>query len=184
MRHKTQPMNSLIHITQPLKIAAWYPFLFGILLASQTAMKAVDEGLALTPPMGWNSWNKFQGNINEGIIRQAAEAMAMNGMKEAGYTYINIDDCWHGKRDERGFIQPDPERFPSGMKALADYVHSLGLKLGIYSDAGWKTCAGRPGSRGHEYQDALTYADWGIDYLVAVHRVDRICREELPSVTE
>ncbi|MBA7580599.1 Alpha-galactosidase A [subsurface metagenome] len=86
-------------------------------------------------------------------------------MKDAGYTYINIDDCWHGKRDSLGFIHPDPERFPSGMKALADYIHSKGLKLGIYSDAGWKTCAGKPGSRGYEYQDALTYASWGIDYL-------------------
>jgi len=78
---------------------------------------------------------------------------------------VNIDDCWHGKRDELGFIHPDPERFPSGMKALADYIHSKGLKLGIYSDAGWQTCGGRPGSRGYEYQDALTYAKWGVDYL-------------------
>jgi alpha-galactosidase len=86
-------------------------------------------------------------------------------MKDAGYQYVNIDDCWHGERDARGFIQANAERFPSGMKALADYVHARGLKLGIYSDAGWKTCGGRPGSRGHEYQDALTYAQWGIDYL-------------------
>jgi alpha-galactosidase len=86
-------------------------------------------------------------------------------MKDAGYQYVNIDDCWHGTRDSLGFIHPDPERFPSGMKALADYIHGKGLKLGIYSDAGWKTCGGRPGSRGYEYQDALTYASWGIDYL-------------------
>ncbi|MDZ7263350.1 MAG: glycoside hydrolase family 27 protein, partial [candidate division KSB1 bacterium] len=79
--------------------------------------------------------------------------------------YIVIDDCWHGERDALGFIQADPERFPSGIKALADYIHSIGLKFGIYSDAGWKTCAGRPGSRGHEYQDALKYAEWGVDYL-------------------
>jgi alpha-galactosidase len=123
------------------------------------------DQLALTPPMGWNSWNKFGCNVNEALIRETADAMVASGMKDAGYLYVNIDDCWHGKRDQLGFIQPDPERFPSGMKALADYVHSKGLKLGIYSDAGWKTCGGRPGSRGHEYQDALTYAKWGVDYL-------------------
>jgi len=91
--------------------------------------------------------------------------MVASGMKDAGYVYINIDDCWHGKRDSLGFIHPDPERFPSGIKALADYIHSLGLKIGIYSDAGAQTCGGRPASRGREYQDALTYAKWGIDYL-------------------
>jgi len=99
------------------------------------------------------------------LIRQTADAMATNGMKEAGYEYVNIDDCWHGVRDAQGFMQPDTNRFPSGIKALADYVHSKGLKLGIYSDVGNQTCGGRPGSRGHEYQDALTYASWGIDYL-------------------
>lgn len=118
-----------------------------------------------TPPMGWNSWNKFQCDVNEEIVRRMADAMATNGMKDAGYQYINIDDCWQGQRDAQGFIQADPQKFPSGMKTLADYVHSKGLKLGIYSDAGAKTCGGRPGSRGHEYQDALTYAQWGIDYL-------------------
>ena len=123
------------------------------------------EGLALTPPMGWNSWNKFACNVDENMIRQMADAMVATGMKNAGYTYINIDDCWHGDRDSLGFIHPDPNRFPSGMKALADYVHSKGLKLGIYSDAGSQTCGGRPGSRGFEFQDALTYANWGIDYL-------------------
>ncbi len=123
------------------------------------------EGLALTPPMGWNSWNYFQCNVNEEMIRQMADAMVESGMKEAGYRYIVIDDCWHGERNDRGFIQPHPERFPSGMKALADYIHSRGLKFGIYSCAGYKTCAGYPGSRGHEYQDALTYAAWGVDYL-------------------
>ena len=123
------------------------------------------EGLALTPPMGWNSWNHFACDVNEALIRETADAMVASGMKDAGYQLVNIDDCWHGERDADGFIQPDAERFPSGMKALADYVHAKGLKLGIYSDAGWKTCGGRPGSRGHEYQDALTYARWGIDYL-------------------
>jgi alpha-galactosidase len=123
------------------------------------------ENMAPTPPMGWNSWNYFACNVDEKMIREVADIMAESGMQDAGYEYINIDDCWHGTRDSLGFIHPDPERFPSGMKALADYVHSKGLKLGIYSDAGWKTCGGRPGSRGHEYQDAMMYASWGIDYL-------------------
>jgi len=121
--------------------------------------------LALTPPMGWNSWNKFACNVDENLIKEIADAMVSSGMKDAGYIYINIDDCWHGDRDENGFIHPDPKRFPSGMKALADYIHSKGLKIGIYSDAGSQTCGGRPGSRGYEFQDAKTYADWGIDYL-------------------
>ena len=127
------------------------------------AQKAKELGQ--TPQMGWSSWNKFQGNINEDIIKGIADAMVTSGLRDAGYTYVNIDDCWHGKRDADGFIQPDAQRFPSGMKALADYVHARGLKLGIYSDAGTETCAGRPGSLGHEYQDALQYARWGVDYL-------------------
>ena len=136
-----------------------------IFLSASTASGQKFEQLAQTPPMGWNSWNKFACNVTEALIRETADALVSSGMKDAGYVYINIDDCWHGKRDALGFIQPDPERFPSGMKALADYIHSKGLKLGIYSDAGWKTCGGRPGSRGYEYQDALTYAKWGVDYL-------------------
>lgn len=123
------------------------------------------QGLALTPPMGWNSWNKFACNIDEKLIREIADHIVKSGMKDAGYTYINLDDCWHGDRDSLGFIHPNPERFPSGMKALADYVHSKGLKIGIYSDAGSQTCGGKPGSRGYEFQDAMTYAKWGIDYL-------------------
>jgi len=127
--------------------------------------RAWDNGLALTPPMGWNSWNKFGCNVSEEMIKSMADAMASNGMKDAGYQYVVIDDCWQVSRDEKGFIVADPQRFPSGIKALADYVHSKGLKFGIYSDAGTKTCAGRPGSSGHEYQDALQYAAWGVDYL-------------------
>ncbi len=123
------------------------------------------DGLARTPPMGWNSWNKFQCNVDEQMIRETADAMVSSGMKEAGYQYIVIDDCWHGKRDSLGFIHPDPQRFPSGMKALSEYVHAKGLKFGIYSCAGITTCGGRPGGRGHEYQDAVTYASWGVDYL-------------------
>ena len=123
------------------------------------------EQLALTPQMGWNSWNKFQGKVSEDLIRQIADAMVTNGMKEAGYQYVNIDDLWQGERDAEGNITADPTRFHSGIKALADYVHGKGLKLGIYSDAGTKTCAGRPGSRDHELQDAKSYASWGVDYL-------------------
>ncbi len=123
------------------------------------------EGLAKTPPMGWNSWNKFACNIDESLIKGVADAMVETGLRDAGYVYLNLDDCWHGQRDSLGFIQADPVRFPSGIKALADYVHSKGLKIGIYSDAGRQTCAGRPGSLGHEYQDAMQYAKWGIDYL-------------------
>ena len=123
------------------------------------------EHLADTPQMGWSTWNKFQGNITEDIIKGIADAMVETGLRDAGYTYINIDDCWHGKRDADGFIQTDPVKFPNGMKAVADYVHSRGLKLGIYSDAGTATCAGMPGSLGHEYQDAIQYARWEVDYL-------------------
>lgn len=123
------------------------------------------EGLAKTPPMGWNSWNKFGCNVSEKLIMETADAMVLSGMKDAGYQYVVIDDCWQIARDSLGFIVADPQRFPSGIKALADYIHSKGLKFGIYSCAGDKTCAGRPGSRGHEYQDALMYAKWGVDYL-------------------
>jgi alpha-galactosidase len=141
-------------------------FGLGIVLALSAGANAQKfEGLALTPQLGWNSWNKFGCNVDERTIRETADAMVSSGMRKAGYQYVNIDDCWHGERDARGFITASKERFPSGMKALADYVHAKGLKLGIYSDAGWKTCGGKPGSRGHEYQDALTYAEWGIDYL-------------------
>ena len=123
------------------------------------------NGLALTPPMGWNSWNKFGCNIDEKSVRAVADAMVSTGMRDAGYQYVVIDDCWQGKRDADGNILADSVKFPSGIKALADYIHSKGLKFGIYSDAGSKTCGGRLGSQGHEYQDALTYARWGVDYL-------------------
>ena len=138
-----------------------------IMLATATVQATAQkwENLAETPQMGWNSWNKFQGNISEEVIKGIADAMVEEGLLEAGYTYLNIDDCWHGKRDADGFIQVDAKKFPSGMKALADYVHSKGLKMGIYSDAGTETCGGYPGSLGHEYQDAIQYARWGIDYL-------------------
>lgn len=123
------------------------------------------ENLAQTPPMGWNSWNKFGCDVSEKLIMEIADAMVNSGMADAGYEYIVIDDCWQVDRDENGEIVVDKERFPNGMKYLADYVHSKGLKFGIYSDAGTKTCQGRPGGRGYEFQDARTYARWGVDYL-------------------
>jgi alpha-galactosidase len=122
--------------------------------------------LARTPPMGWNSWNKFAcEGINEKVIREVADAMAATGMQQAGYQYIVIDDCWQVGRDSAGNIISDPVKFPAGIKALADYIHSKGLKFGIYTCAGTKTCAGRPASRGYEFQDARQYAAWGVDYL-------------------
>jgi len=121
--------------------------------------------LAPTPPMGWNSWNKFGCNVSDKLIREMADAMVSSGMQAAGYQYVNIDDCWQVSRDAQGTIVADPVRFPSGIKALADYVHSKGLKLGIYTDAGTGTCGKRPGSLNHEVQDAKTYASWGIDYV-------------------
>ena len=130
----------------------------------QTVM-ALDDGLARTPPMGWNNWYAFGCAVNEQIIRETAAAMAANGMKSAGYTYVNIDDCWQVGRDSSGTIAADPVKFPSGIRALADYVHGLGLKLGIYTDAGTATCAGRPGSLGYEDKDMLTYAQWRVDFV-------------------
>ena len=128
--------------------------------------RALDNGLAKTPPMGWNSWNKFGcKGLNEKVVRETADTIVSNGMKDAGYQFVILDDCWQTGRDASGNIVADSERFPSGIKALADYVHSKGLKFGIYTDAGTMTCAKRPGSIGHEYQDAKQYANWGVDYL-------------------
>ena len=145
---------------RPLRAAA----ALAALLAAAAGSSAAD-GLALRPPMGWNSWNKFGCNVSETLVRGAADALVASGMKAAGYEYVVIDDCWQVGRAEDGAIVVDEERFPSGMKALADCVHSKGLKFGLYSDAGTKTCAGRPGSKDHEAQDARTYAAWGVDYL-------------------
>ncbi len=138
-------------------------FFFILVLGSGSSLLAQGTGLARTPPMGWNSWNHFACKVTEADVRSAADAIATNGMKAAGYTYVNIDDCWQGTRDEKGFIRANG-KFPD-MKALADYVHGKGLKIGIYSSPGPKTCAGFEGSFGHEEQDAETYAQWGFDYL-------------------
>ncbi len=137
-----------------------------MLLSCSIGAKAQKfDHLADTPAMGWNSWNKYQCNINEDLIKGIVDAMESTGLKDAGYQYVNLDDGWHGQRDADGFIQCDAKKFPSGMKALSDYAHAKGLKLGIYSCCGKLTCAGYPASLGHEYQDALQYARWGIDYL-------------------
>lgn len=126
----------------------------------------LEDGLALTPPMGWNSWNPFGKNVSEEVIRETADAMVSSGLKDVGFTYIVMDDFWHGGRDSvTGLLYADPDRFPSGIKALADYVHSKGLKIGIYSDAGTKTCGEMPGSFMYEEEDAQLFAEWGIDYL-------------------
>lgn len=127
------------------------------------APSMLSAQLAATPPMGWNSWNHFAGKVTAADVRSAADALVSSGMRDAGYIYVNIDDTWQGKRDAQGVIHAN-SKFPD-MKALADYVHSRGLKLGIYSSPGPKTCAGYEGSYGHEAQDARTYAAWGVDYL-------------------
>ncbi len=122
--------------------------------------------LAKRPPLGWNSWNTFGENIDEDLIRETANAIVSTGLRDAGYEYIVIDDCWSlRRRGPDGRIVPDPKKFPSGIKTLSDYIHSLGLKFGMYSDAGTKTCAGYPGSFEHEFEDAETFASWGVDYL-------------------
>ncbi len=142
-----------------------FSMLFFVAAATAQTNNSPSENLALTPPMGWNSWNKFACNVSEDMIKSMADAVVKSDMKDAGYVYVNIDDCWQVGRDANANIVADPQRFPHGMKAVGDYIHSLGLKFGVYSDAGSKTCAGRPGGLGHEYQDAVQYAVWGVDYL-------------------
>ncbi|CAF4939065.1 unnamed protein product [Rotaria sp. Silwood1] len=138
---------------------------FVYLLSFVSFSFGLNNGLGRTPQMGWNSWNHFHCNINETVVRQTADAIVATGLAAAGYQYVNLDDCWQWSRDAQGIIQPDPETFPSGIPALVDYVHSRKLKFGLYSDRGYKTCAGRPGSLGYETKDANTYAAWGVDYL-------------------
>ena len=135
-------------------------------IACQTAFAQKFEELAQTPPMGWNSWNTFQTNIDEPLLKGMVDTYVSSGMKDAGYTYFVLDDGWMSMdRDKDGNLVADPKKFPNGMKEFAVYVHSKGLKFGIYNCAGTKTCAGYPGTRGYEYQDARLYASWGVDYL-------------------
>ena len=133
--------------------------------AARAARAALDNGLARTPPMGWNSWNHFGCNVSEQLIKEAADAIVASGMRDAGYRYVVIDDCWEVARDAAGALVADSARFPHGIKALADYVHAKGLGFGIYTDAGTNTCQRRPGTYGHEEQDARTFAAWGVDYV-------------------
>jgi alpha-galactosidase len=143
--------------------------LAALLPGSQVASGSLDRGyngLAATPPMGWNDYNAYGLDVTETLIRRTADAMVSTGLRDAGYVYLNIDDGWQaGTRDSHGDLRADATRFPSGIAAVAGYVHSLGLKIGIYSDAGLKTCGGLPGSLGHETADAALFAAWGIDYV-------------------
>ena len=161
-----------------MKSSAW----LGLALLLAAPVAHAQSHVAMTPPMGWNSWNHFACRVTAADVRGAADAIASNGMKEAGYIYVNIDDCWQGTRDAQGKIQAN-EKF-GDIKALADYVHSRGLRIGIYSSPGPKTCAGYEASYQHEEQDAQTYAAWGIDYLkydwCSASRVYR--PEEMPAV--
>jgi len=142
-----------------------YNFRLVALLSLIAVVFALDNGLGWTPQMGWNSWNHYGCGVNEQVIRQTADAFISTGLAAVGYKYVNVDDCWAYSRNSSNVIQADPTTFPSGMAALASYVHSKGLLFGLYSDAGTKTCAGRPGSLGYETTDADTYAIWQVDYL-------------------
>ena len=137
-----------------------------LLLGCVWSAQALNNGLGLTPAMGWNSWNKFGCAINETVIKAAADKVKSLGLADLGYEYINIDDCWNlEERDANGHQQADPKAFPNGMKSVGDYIHSLGLKFGIYSSAGNWTCEGRAGSLYYEEVDAQDFADWGVDYF-------------------
>ncbi len=126
----------------------------------------LSDGLAPTPPMGWNSWNRFGVKIDENLVLETAEAMIATGMRDAGYRYVVIDDGWMApNRDRNGDFVADPEKFPSGIKTLADRIHALGLRFGIYTDAGTKTCQDLPASLGYEFRDARRFAEWGVDYV-------------------
>ncbi|MBO0322218.1 glycoside hydrolase family 27 protein [Muricauda sp. CAU 1633] len=141
-------------------------FIIGLFLTVTFSWGQKFNGLAKTPPMGWNSWNTFATDIDERLVMDTADLFVTLGLKDVGYEYIVLDDGWMSKeRDENGNLVADPQKFPNGMKALADYVHGKGLKFGLYGCAGSKTCAGFPGNRGHEYQDARSFAAWGVDFL-------------------
>jgi len=141
------------------------PALLFVLSTLVASASAINNGLSLTPAMGWNSWNYFECQVNETIVREIADAFISTGLSKHGYQYVNIDDCWGAPRDSEGRMQFDTTAWPSGPFALTEYIHSLGLKAGIYSDAGLTTCVGKPGSLHHEVYDALSFAAWGFDYL-------------------
>jgi alpha-galactosidase len=156
-------MRKILRIALPVLLAA---AAVPVVLTLARPAAALENGLARTPQMGWNDWNSFGCSVSDTLVRQTADAMVSSGMAAAGYKYVNIDDCWSTKtRNSSGNLVADPAKFPSGMKALADYVHGKGLKLGIYSSAGTTTCAGYPASLGNEQRDANLWASWGIDYL-------------------
>jgi len=139
---------------------------FVALVALLAFASALDNGLGLVPQMGWNSWNHFGCNINENLIKSTADTLVSSGLFAAGYTYLNLDDCWEApQRDATGQLWGNPQTFPSGMASLGTYIHGKGLKYGIYSSAGYETCQGRPASLGHETTDANSFASWGVDYL-------------------
>jgi alpha-galactosidase len=140
--------------------------IFAGLLAVPTPAQALGNGLALTPPMGWNDWNAYKCTVSEALVKQTTDKIVSSGLVAAGYQYVNVDDCWMAtSRDASGNLQPDYAKFPDGISGTAAYVHSKGLKFGIYEDAGTNTCKGRPGSLGHEKQDTRLFASWGVDYL-------------------
>jgi alpha-galactosidase len=150
-----------------------------LLLLYLSPSLALDNGLGKTPQMGWNSWNRFQCNINEALIKRTADKLVALGLDKKGYRYVNLDDCWQVSRDPKTQrIQPG-DNFPSGMKPLAEYIHGKGLLFGLYSDSGTKTCAGRPGSLGYEEIDAKTYAEWEADYL----KYDNCNSDKTPAKT-
>jgi len=158
----------MVHRQHPtLRLSPWALLTFCFLIvAKQGSVLGLDNGLGLTPPMGWNSWNHFHCAIHEDLIKEIADALVSTGLRDLGYTYLNLDDCWQLSRDATtGKIQEDPDKFPSGMKALGNYIHSKHLKYGLYSDAGMFTCQRRPGSLGKEGMDAQSYAEFGADYL-------------------
>ncbi|XP_047957090.1 alpha-galactosidase 3-like [Salvia hispanica] len=164
---------NLISVALSVRVLPLHPYLKGqdkpisnIYDTSNYGILQLNNGLGITPQMGWNSWNFFACDINEKVIKETADALVTTGLAKLGYDYVNIDDCWSEMaRDSKGQLVPDEKTFPSGIKALADYVHSKGLKLGIYSDAGAFTCQVRPGSIFHESDDAKLFASWGVDYL-------------------
>ena len=157
-------MPAAIFVDTIMKIQYALAFFAAVLCQPLAAQKF--DNLAPTPPMGWNSWNTFHVNINEKMIEDMADILIASGMKDAGYDYLVVDDGWEAmERDPNGNLVHDPKKFPHGMKVVADYVHSKGLKFGIHNCAGNKTCNGMPGGRGHEYQDARLYASWGVDYV-------------------